>query len=149
MNDASLLLVFCISSLFLACTPDPSSEVEPETQTTSTIVEPARKTLSVPHTEDFEVTGEGTHPGWAKAEFATLVIREGGTLDFQTQVKMLYSNTGLYVLMEATDSEERCDVLLVPVGVRSLMSESRSRECTSTVRVVISARSMYEPEPAL
>jgi hypothetical protein len=50
------------------------------------------------------LTGDGSNPNWEKAPFEPLEIREGGTLDFSTRVKLLYSDTGIYILMEAADS---------------------------------------------
>jgi len=60
-------------------------------------------TLRVRRTEDFKVTGRADAPAWQKAAWEPLDLRPGDKLPYQTRVKMLYSATGLYVLMEATD----------------------------------------------
>ena len=59
--------------------------------------------LKVLRTEDFAVNGNGDAPAWAKAAWEPLspALAEGHP--YQTRVKMLYSRTGLYVLMEAQD----------------------------------------------
>ncbi|HNS20355.1 MAG TPA: carbohydrate-binding family 9-like protein [Sedimentisphaerales bacterium] len=63
----------------------------------------ARRTLKVVRTEDFTVTGLGDSPAWAKAAWEPLSARGAGGSPQQTRVKMLYSQTGLYVFMEAED----------------------------------------------
>ncbi len=59
--------------------------------------------LHVPRTADFEVTGRGDAPAWDKARWEPLHRRPGGGRDDQTRVKVLYSETGLYVLMDGAD----------------------------------------------
>jgi len=54
--------------------------------------------------EDFELTGDGSAPPWERAEWVSLQRRGEGGLEYETRVKLLYSATGLYVLMDATDS---------------------------------------------
>lgn len=66
---------------------------------------PARPELRVPRTDDFKVTGDGSHAAWKKAAWVPLNRRPGGALAYETKVKVLYSKTGLYVLMEATDKK--------------------------------------------
>jgi hypothetical protein len=63
------------------------------------------KVLRVPRTDDFEVTGRGDAAAWQKAGWTPLELRSAGSHPYRTQVKMLYSPTGLYVLMDATDSQ--------------------------------------------
>ena len=65
--------------------------------------ESGRPVLHVQATEDFIVTGDGTAPAWEKAAWEPLHLRVTDHLQYQTRVKMLYSETGLYVLMEAED----------------------------------------------
>lgn len=62
-----------------------------------------RPTLKVARTEDFTVTGRGDSPAWAKAAWEPLVARSDEGLAYPTRVKTLYSQTGLYVLMECRD----------------------------------------------
>jgi hypothetical protein len=61
------------------------------------------KVLRVPRTEDFEVNGRGDAPAWKKARWEALRLRTADGNPYPTQVKMLYSTTGLYVLMDAAD----------------------------------------------
>jgi len=65
--------------------------------------EPLAKELRVPRTEDFDVNGLGDAPEWEKARWEPLERRSADGHPYQTRVKMLYSATGLYVLMDATD----------------------------------------------
>ncbi len=64
----------------------------------------APPTLRVLPTEDFEVTGDGSHPAWQKTAWVKLNKRGTGPHDYETRIKVLYSKTGLYVHMDATDS---------------------------------------------
>ncbi len=59
--------------------------------------------LRVASTADFEVNGRGDAPAWDKASWEPLSLRSAASHPYQTRVKMLYSATGLYVLMDATD----------------------------------------------
>ena len=64
---------------------------------------PPKKELLVRATDDFEIDGAGDAAAWKKAQWTSLARRGAGGHDYQTRVKMLYSKTGLYVLMDATD----------------------------------------------
>jgi cellulose/xylan binding protein with CBM9 domain len=64
---------------------------------------PARKTLKVSRTEDFEVSGDGANAAWAKAAWEPLVARGAKLREDLTQVKVLYSARGLYFLMQGAD----------------------------------------------
>jgi hypothetical protein len=59
--------------------------------------------MDVPRCEDFEVDGTGQAAAWEQAEWTALHRREAEGLDYTARVKMLYSPTGLYVLMEGSD----------------------------------------------
>jgi predicted TIM-barrel fold metal-dependent hydrolase len=65
---------------------------------------PAPKVLHVQQTEDFAVNGAGEAPAWKKAAWEQLNLRSTDGHQYKTCVKMLYSATGLYVLMEAEDN---------------------------------------------
>jgi predicted TIM-barrel fold metal-dependent hydrolase len=65
---------------------------------------PADKVLRIQQTEDFAVNGAGDAPAWKKAAWEPLNLRRSDGHQYQTRVKMLYSPTGLYVLMEAEDT---------------------------------------------
>ena len=64
---------------------------------------PARKTLKVGRTDDFEITGDGSAASWKKATWEPLVPRGTKLREDITQVKVLYSPKGLYCLMQGTD----------------------------------------------
>jgi hypothetical protein len=87
-----ILLLCCL--LLPACTeapPDPASASSPQA------------TMTVPSTEDFEVTGDGSDPAWERAGWTPLAVRRDSGHGYETRVKMLYSQTGLYVLFDGTD----------------------------------------------
>jgi hypothetical protein len=65
----------------------------------------ARPRLVVKATDDFEVTGAGEHAAWKQVEWTPLRRRQPETHPYDTRFKMLYSPTGLYFLMEATDKK--------------------------------------------
>ncbi len=65
--------------------------------------EPDTKVLRVRQTEDFVVNGKGDAPAWTKAAWEPLHLRTDDGHRYQTRVKVLYSRTGLYVLMDAED----------------------------------------------
>jgi hypothetical protein len=62
-----------------------------------------RPRISVKPAEDFQVTGTGDAAPWGQAEWITLRRRQPDGHPYETRVKVLYSGTGLYVLMEASD----------------------------------------------
>ena len=69
-----------------------------------TVQTPAdRPRLTVKATSDFEVTGAGDNAAWQAAEWTTLRRRQADGHPFETRFKMLYSDTGLYFLMDGTD----------------------------------------------
>lgn len=75
----------------------------------STVVSPLaqapsdRPSLTVRPTTDFEVTGAGDAAAWQTAEWVPLRRRQAEGHPYDTRIKILYSGTGLYVLMDATD----------------------------------------------
>ena len=62
-----------------------------------------RPRLSVKPTEDFEVTGAGDHASWRQAAWTPLHRRQADGHPYDSQFKVLYSKTGVYVLMDGTD----------------------------------------------
>lgn len=64
---------------------------------------PDRPRLTVRPAADFEVTGVGSSPAWQAVEWTALARRRPGGHPYETRFKLLYSTTGLYVLMDATD----------------------------------------------
>jgi hypothetical protein len=69
------------------------------------LVEPSalgnQKNLRVPHTPDFELSGEGTAAPWSKAPWEALTPRE--SRKDLSHFKILYSDSGLYVLFQGED----------------------------------------------
>jgi len=64
---------------------------------------PSAKVLRIRQTEDFAVSGTGDALAWEKIAWEPLNLRETDGHKYKTHIKMLYSPTGLYVLMEAED----------------------------------------------
>jgi len=63
----------------------------------------ARPRLSVKPAQDFAVTGQGDHAAWQQVEWTPLRRRQPDGHPYESRFKMLYSPTGLYFLMDATD----------------------------------------------
>lgn len=59
--------------------------------------------MRVLRTDDFTVDGKGSAPVWSRAEWQLLSLRTGGDSPHPTRFKMIYSPTGLYVLMDGED----------------------------------------------
>ena len=53
--------------------------------------------------DDFEIDGTGSAKAWASAPWTLLNRREADGLEYSARVRMLYSATGLYFLLDATD----------------------------------------------
>ena len=54
-------------------------------------------------TDDFEITGDGTAEHWSETDWINLTQRNNPENPVQTQVKLLYSDTGIYVLFQNED----------------------------------------------
>ena len=63
----------------------------------------AGSSIRVRRTEDFEVSGDGAAAAWQKTAWTLLQKRPGGKLDYDARFKLLYSATGVYVLMTGSD----------------------------------------------
>ncbi len=63
----------------------------------------AEKILHVARSEDFEVKGDGSAAAWKNVPWESLSKRSASGHDYDARVKMVYSKTGLYVLMSGTD----------------------------------------------
>ena len=64
-----------------------------------------RPALTVKAVDDFQVTGSGDHAAWASAEWVPMRRRQADGLPYDTRFKVLYSNTGIYFLMDGTDKK--------------------------------------------
>lgn len=62
-----------------------------------------RPRLTVKPAQDFDVTGKGDHAAWRQVEWTPLRRRQPDGHPYESRFKMLYSNTGLYFLMDGTD----------------------------------------------
>jgi hypothetical protein len=64
-----------------------------------------RPTLHVARTDDFEVNGQGDAGAWKTVEWTKMNLRDEGESRYSSRVKMLYSEKGLYVLMDGSDEK--------------------------------------------
>jgi hypothetical protein len=62
-----------------------------------------RPRLTVRRASDFDVTGKGDNAAWQKADWTPLARRQADGHPYDARFKMLYSDTGLYFLMDGTD----------------------------------------------
>jgi Carbohydrate family 9 binding domain-like len=62
-----------------------------------------RPRLSIKAVDDFDVTGTGEHAAWKQTEWTPLRRRQADGHLYDSRFKLVYSKTGLYVLMDATD----------------------------------------------
>jgi len=58
---------------------------------------------------DFEVTGDGAAPAWSNTDWLTMP-RVHGESQYSTRTKLLYSNKGLYCLVDCEDRRLTCEV---------------------------------------
>jgi hypothetical protein len=61
--------------------------------------------LKVKHTKDFAITGDGSAASWDDAAWLTLPQRNTASVAYQTQVKVLYSDSGIYCLYRCEDKK--------------------------------------------
>ncbi len=60
--------------------------------------------ITVAPTADFELSGDGSAQAWERAPWVPLQRLGEGGVPYQTRVRVLYSATGLYVLMDGSDA---------------------------------------------
>jgi len=63
---------------------------------------PKEDTLLVKHTADFEIIGDGSNVNWDNAKWFELT-KTSGIDSYNTKVKMLYSDSGIYCLYQCED----------------------------------------------
>ena len=63
------------------------------------------KTVTIEKTTDFEITGDGNASAWEKAEWIELLQRDSKPETYETKVKILYSETGIYFLFDCQDKK--------------------------------------------
>lgn len=59
---------------------------------------------------DFEVTGLGDAPAWAGVEWLAMT-KVGGSSDYRSRAKVLYSDNGIYFLVDNEDARLTCSAL--------------------------------------
>ena len=59
--------------------------------------------LSIKKTDDFAITGDGTANNWNREKWLTLSQRDGTGPSYQTKLKLLYSDSGIYCLYQCED----------------------------------------------
>src|SRR6266498_2268862 len=62
-------------------------------------------TLKVKHTTDFEIKGDGSAVNWNSTEWLRLPKSTDAGISYQSQVKMLYSDSGIYCLYRCEDKK--------------------------------------------
>ncbi len=72
---------------------------------TLTGCQPGPPTAVVKAAADFEVTGNGANPAWAGTDWVALNRRQEDGHPYESRFKILYSTTGIYVLMEGSDNK--------------------------------------------
>jgi len=99
MGRGIIMKVFVLAGLVLVVVVGGCSLVG----TQQLVREEPTKLLLVRQTEDFVISGRGNTSAWKKATWEPLHLRASNGHQYETRIKMLYSQTGLYVLMEAED----------------------------------------------
>ena len=61
-------------------------------------------TLKVKHTTNFAINGEGSNSNWNNSDWLELP-KSGGNVSYQTKIKMLYSDSGIYCLYHCDDNK--------------------------------------------
>ena len=59
--------------------------------------------MMVKKTSDFDVDGKGSAANWASAKWIHLPIQETTGVTYNTQAKLLYSESGIYILFKCED----------------------------------------------
>ena len=64
---------------------------------------PTWPSAAVRATDDFELAGDGSNPAWEKTGWVAMRRRAPEHHPYDSRFKILYSKSGLYVLMDGTD----------------------------------------------
>lgn len=65
----------------------------------------AKGSITVKKSSDFKVSGDGSSPNWKSAEWISLAEQGPDISGFKTQVKVLYSEKGIYFLFNCEDKK--------------------------------------------
>jgi hypothetical protein len=79
--------------LFFICLIPPNIEAQPHRNDSI---------LRIVKTSDFEFSGNGDNSNWDKTNWITL-SKNGNGVDYKTQVKVMYSDSGIYCLYKCED----------------------------------------------
>lgn len=60
--------------------------------------------LHIKHCLDFAITGNGSDPAWNSVPWITIPLRSQSPVHYDTRVRFLYSDSGLYFLFSCEDS---------------------------------------------
>lgn len=101
VDSPAAIILAILFAFATACTPRPNQENATPAMNANNEQEAA--IIQVLSTGDFDLTGDGSNPVWNKAGYVALQPREGGTLNYTTRIKLLYSETGLYIFLDAQD----------------------------------------------
>ena len=66
---------------------------------------PRDSIIKVMKTADFKITGKGTDVSWKNTQWITLTPHQSIKPGYETQVKILYSDTGIYCLYKCGDTK--------------------------------------------
>jgi hypothetical protein len=66
---------------------------------------PEPGSITVKKSTDFKVTGDGTAENWKSTEWLNIVKQGAGSSPYQTKVKVLYSEKGIYFLFDCEDKK--------------------------------------------
>lgn len=61
--------------------------------------------IHVKKTKDFELDGKGSAPQWSNTSFISIPKRNEGSVEYETKMKILYSDNGIYCLFSCKDKK--------------------------------------------
>lgn len=64
--------------------------------------------LAIKKSHDFKITGDGSSANWKLTEWIVLLKQGSNISPYQTKVKVLYSETGIYFLFNCQDTKLSC-----------------------------------------
>lgn len=102
-TSSSLSRLPLLSMLLMAGLLKLLQSILPAGQLVAAEPETDKPVIHVRACEDFEVNGRGDAPQWKRTDWVPLNRRPRGKHDYQARFKMLYSQTGVYVLFHGTD----------------------------------------------
>ena len=62
-------------------------------------------TLRVNKVPSFEIDGAGSHANWNNTSWINLIQLDSSSLDYPSKFKMLYADSGVYVLFSGLDKK--------------------------------------------